>query len=68
MCNQPSPKMLICRDCGYKLSIRPKIDENTPILFCERCGCHNIDIINFNNLKRNNLVQFIKNLLHTKIF
>lgn len=68
MCNQPSPKMIICQDCGYELTTLPKSDENIQLHFCERCGGQNIDIINFNNLIRHNPVQFIKDLLHTKIF
>lgn len=68
MCSQPSPKTVICRDCGYELTILSLRDEEIPFHFCERCGGQSFDIIKVEEYIRHHPVQFIKDLLHTKIF
>jgi len=68
MCTQPSPKTIACRDCGYKITISALRDDEVRFLFCERCGCQSYDIVDFNKSTRRHTVQFLKELLHTKIF
>lgn len=68
MCTQPSPKMMICRDCGYEFTLRTHPEDEIPLHFCERCGGQHIDKLDMIGFMHYKPVQFLKDLLHTKIF
>lgn len=68
MRTQPSPKTIVCRDCGYELTIHTHGKDEILVHFCEQCGSQNIDIKDNNRFTGQHPVQFIKNLLQTKIF
>jgi len=64
----PSPKTIICRDCTHLMTIRTHDEDEIPFHFCERCGGQSYDIADVEGFMRHKPVQFLKNLLHTKIF
>lgn len=64
----PSPKTIICRDCGFEHTMHMDSKNEIPFHFCERCGSEHIDIEDNSELMRHHPMQFIKELLHTKIF
>ena len=68
MCAQASSKTLVCRDCGYELTIRSHGEDEVSSHFCERCGGQHIDIECNSEHIRQKSVQFLKDLLHIKIF
>ncbi len=68
MCTQPSPKTIVCQDCGYEMTIHIHDADEIPFHFCEQCGGQNFDIERVDGLIWHHPVQFLKNLLHTKIF
>lgn len=68
MCALPSPKIMICRDCGYEFTVQPHRTDEKPFLCCERCGSQNIDISDVTEFVRYKPLRIIKDLLHFKIF
>lgn len=68
MRTKPSPKTIVCRDCGYEQTIRMFSKNEDPHHFCERCGSQSIEITETSAFMRHHPVQYIKELLHTKIF
>ena len=68
MCTQPAPKTLVCRDCGYELTLQTHSDDEIPFHFCERCGGQNYDSYGVDGYIRQKAVKYLKDLLHTKIF